>query len=55
MKTNIIVKAGEFKTHCLRYLDELSKQHKTFVITKHGKAIAKLIPIEKEAPRSLYG
>lgn len=55
MKTAITVQSGEFKTHCLRYLNELTTQHKTFVITKRGKAIARLIPMEDTKPRSLYG
>ena len=55
MKTETTIKAGEFKTHCLRYLTEIDSYHTTFVITKRGKPIARLSPIADEAPRSLYG
>ena len=44
MKT---IGAAEFKAHCLALLDEVDAEG--IVITKHGKAVAKLIPIETES------
>ena len=41
MKT---IGAAEFKAHCLALLDEVDAEG--IIITKHGKAVAKLIPIE---------
>ena len=49
-----LIGAGEFKTHCLRLLDEVNKKHKVLVITKRGQAIAKLIPAAQHVT-SLYG
>ncbi len=46
--------AGEFKTHCLQIMDEVSRSRTQVVITKHGKPIAKLVPYSEEA-NSLYG
>jgi prevent-host-death family protein len=40
--------AGEFKAKCLQLLDAVAKQRGTLVITKHGKPVAKLVPIEPE-------
>jgi prevent-host-death family protein len=37
--------AGAFKANCLRVMDEVQAKHETVVITKHGKPVAKLVPI----------
>ncbi|MEL6912228.1 MAG: type II toxin-antitoxin system Phd/YefM family antitoxin, partial [Cyanobacteria bacterium J06598_4] len=46
--------AGEFKTHCLKLIDKVNQTRKSLTITKHGKPMAKLTPIEDEA-YSLFG
>jgi prevent-host-death family protein len=40
--------AGEFKVHCLRVMDEVQAKRQAVVITKRGKPVAKLVPVEKE-------
>ena len=40
--------AGQFKTHCLAVIDEVNARHETVVITKHGKPMAQLIPIQQD-------
>lgn len=52
--SNKTIPAGEFKAKCLHIMDEVNLHHKTVIITKHGKPIAKLIPFE-EHPISLFG
>ena len=37
--------AGEFKAKCLKLLDDVASTREPLIITKHGKAIAKLVPI----------
>jgi prevent-host-death family protein len=37
--------AGAFKANCLAVMDEVQAKHETVVITKHGKPVAKLVPI----------
>jgi prevent-host-death family protein len=37
--------AGAFKTNCLSVMDEVQAKHETVVITKHGKPVAKLVPV----------
>ena len=37
--------AGAFKTNCLAIMDEVQAKHETVVITKHGKPVAKLVPV----------
>ena len=46
--------AGNFKTHCLAVIDEVNAKHETVVITKHGKPMAKLVPVVEE-PDSIFG
>jgi len=41
--------AGIFKANCLAVMDEVQTKHETVVITKHGKPVAKLVPVNTEA------
>jgi prevent-host-death family protein len=38
--------AGSFKANCLAVMDEVQARHETVVITKRGKPVAKLVPID---------
>jgi prevent-host-death family protein len=40
--------AGVFKAHCLAVMDDVQAKHETIVITKRGKAVAKLVPVEPQ-------
>ena len=51
MKT---IPAGEFKTHCLRIMEEVSKRRQPVVITKKGVPVAKLVPVE-QTQRDIVG
>ena len=44
MKT---VPAAEFKARCLALMDQVHETGQSLVITKHGKPVAKLVPIER--------
>jgi len=48
------VAATEFKANCLRLMDEVAEHRRPIVITKRGKPVAKLVPIEEE-PADLFG
>ena len=48
------VAAAEFKANCLRLMDEVAQQRRPIVITKRGKPVAKLVPVEPE-PIDLFG
>ena len=39
------IPAGKFKTHCLKLLDDVDNNHRSLIVTKHGKPVAKLVPI----------
>jgi len=47
------IPAGEFKTKCLKLLDEVAEKRETVVITKHGKPVAQVVPMPVE--RELIG
>ena len=47
MKTKTIA-AGTFKARCLAIMDEVAAKHQSVVITKRGKPVAKLVPVEQE-------
>jgi prevent-host-death family protein len=40
--------AGAFKVHCLKVMDEVQSKRRAVLITKRGKPVAKLVPVEKE-------
>jgi prevent-host-death family protein len=40
--------AGVFKANCLAVMDEVQSKRETVVITKHGKPVAKLVPVEQK-------
>jgi prevent-host-death family protein len=49
------IAAGQFKAKCLKLMDDVQKYHKEIIITKYGKPVAKLTPVEEEAPEPLFG
>jgi prevent-host-death family protein len=40
--------AGAFKAKCLSVMDEVHAKRETVIITKHGKPVAKLVPVDAE-------
>lgn len=46
------IAAGEFKARCLKLMDEVQERGVEFVITKYGKPVAKLVPVDGEIPDS---
>ena len=48
------VPAASFKANCLRLMDEVATQRRPIIITKRGKPVAKLMPVEEEGI-SLFG
>src|SRR5688572_8497158 len=48
------IPAARFKAHCLALLNEVRERRTEYVITKHGKPVAKLVPCD-EAPAAAFG
>lgn len=43
------IAAGSFKANCLAVMDDVQAKHETIIITKRGKPVAKLVPIDSES------
>ena len=48
------VAAGLFKAQCLGLLDEVEQQRKEIIITKRGRPVARLVPVD-EKPLTIFG
>ena len=53
----MLISATEFKATCLELMDRVQQTGEEITITKHGKPLAKLAPIEPvhKAPGELFG
>ena len=43
------IPAGEFKAKCLKVIDEVQRLRMPVIITKRGKPVAKLVPLDEHA------
>ena len=41
------ISAGQFKTHCLKLMDEVAMHSEEIIITKRGKPIVKMVPLSR--------
>jgi prevent-host-death family protein len=47
--------AGKFKATCLAVMDEVQAKREPVLLTKNGKPVAKLVPVEvEEDPLAVY-
>lgn len=51
--TDTTIPAGQFKAQCLALLDEVAETGRPIVVTKHGRPVARVVPLE--AAPSLMG
>jgi prevent-host-death family protein len=49
------VGSAEFKARCLELIDRVKEARAEFVVTRHGKPVARLVPVEPEQPVSPLG
>ena len=49
------ISAAEFKAKCLKLMDQIAKTRRPIVITKRGKPVAKLVAVEPEPRKPLFG
>jgi len=47
--------AGVFKARCLAVMDEVQAKREPVLITKRGKPVAKLVPVNEEKKDPIYG
>ena len=49
------VAAAEFKATCLELMDRVRETGVEYIVTKHGKPVAKLVPYVESKPRKIFG
>lgn len=49
------IKAGEFKAKCLELMDWVAAGNEEIIITKRGKPVAKLVPVDQKPVRDPFG
>ena len=49
------IAAGEFKAKCLKMLDQVAETKEVLVVTKRGKPVAKVVPLDDGLSTDLRG
>jgi prevent-host-death family protein len=49
------VGAAEFKARCLELVDQVREARAEYIVTRHGKPVAQLVPVDAQAPASPLG
>ena len=49
------IAAGAFKARCLDLMDRVRETGAEYVITKHGRPVAKLVPVVEAVRQPLFG
>jgi prevent-host-death family protein len=47
---NKTVAISELKAHCLRLVDEVARRRSVLIVTKRGKPIARVVPLDDAPP-----
>ena len=50
-----IVQISTFKAECLSLLDEVSRTKERLTVTRHGKPLVVINPVENQKPRKGFG
>ena len=49
------IPAGEFKARCLAVLDRVGRTGEAVIVTKRGRPVAKVVPVERPGSATLKG
>jgi prevent-host-death family protein len=49
------IPAGKFKAHCLQLIDLVKEKRSEIIVTKRGKPVARLVPLDEPGPSRLFG
>ena len=55
MKPMRSIAAGEFKAKCLEVLDRVAREGNGYIVTKRGRPVAKVVPIDAPEVRGIRG
>lgn len=47
--------SAEFKARCLELVDHVSEARAEYVVTRHGRPMARLVPIKRKASTTFIG
>lgn len=45
----------EFKARCLELMKRVSEKRESYVVTKRGRAVARVVPVPRRAKETLFG
>ena len=51
----MVIAAGKFKATCLELMDRVKRTGEEIVITKHGRPVARLVPVDADVARPTFG
>ena len=54
-RTERTIMASRFKAECLAILDQVEQMRISVVVTKHGRPIARVVPLERDSRASTMG
>lgn len=49
------VGSAEFKARCLEFIDHVKESRAEYIVTRHGRPVARLVPVEAEQKGSPLG
>jgi prevent-host-death family protein len=55
VRKNGRIPATEFKAKCLELMDRVAERRESFVITKRGRPVARLVPMDRKPKDSIFG
>jgi prevent-host-death family protein len=55
LESGMDISAAEFKAKCLKLLDEVAATGRPLVVTKRGRPVARVVPIDPETAEPLFG
>ena len=48
-KRDVMMPAAEFKARCLQVMEQVSRSRRSVTITKRGRPVARLVPVDGDA------
>ena len=49
------IAAGQFKAQCLKLMDDVARRRHEIIVTKRGKPVARLVPVNAKSERVATG
>jgi len=49
------IAAAEFKARCLELMDRVRETGAEYIVTKHGRPVARLVPVRERERETLFG